>query len=79
MLSAARRFCYEVGRARLEQALLLEVVGLPTQSIKVAAGHGGIGVADDDIQAGHREYLGDAPAHISGTDYGDVLNLYGHV
>jgi hypothetical protein len=45
----------------------------------MAACQGGIGVADGDVQAGLREYLGDAATHVPGADYGDVLNLHGHV
>ena len=70
---------HQLRRARFEQALLLEVVGLPAQPIKMAACQGGIGVTDGDVQAGLREHLGDATTHISGADHGDVLDLHCHV
>jgi hypothetical protein len=68
----------QFGRARIEKSLLLELLGLSTQSIEMAKGDVRGGVDDHHVQPGHCQDLGDTAAHVAGADYGDLGNLGSH-
>ena len=67
---------HEVGPPHLEEALLLEVAGLPTDPDQLAPGGVGVRVGDRHPEPGDGQDLGDPAAHVTGADDGDVSDAH---